>query len=415
MSETKRAGMRRIAVRELPWPVIWIGIVSVLVTLGIGVIPPALPQYAQYYTLNNAGAGLLLTGFSAGMLVFSVPGGMIADRIGLKSTALAGCVATIIGSGVSIALPNFWILVAAQALQGVGSTLYMTAGIAAIMARTPDERIGRTTTTYQGVLVIGMSIAPLVGGAAVALFGLRGPFVVCLIGAVIGYFVTVAVVTDTAQEDKLGTATDQDDADPDGARRRHTRELFRQRPVILALLMTFLIYVAIGGGRNTLLPLYADAGLAMSPIAIGWLMSVALIGSVIVVNHAGRAIDHGRRRVAVSSTALFAVAMLLAGVANAVWLLFLASLVTGMAKGYSAAPPVAIITDVAHRSVYGSAMGLQRAAASLGLVVGPYGAGVLADAVAFRDAFFVFMVMLALTALVLTTLPETMGRRNSRT
>lgn len=413
MSDTKRDVMRRVVVRELPWPVIWIGVVSVLVTLGIGVIPPALPQYAQYYALNNAGAGLLLTGFSAGMLLFSVPGGMIADRIGLKSTALAGCVATIVGSGVSIALPNFWILVSAQALQGVGSTLYMTAGIAAIMARTPDERIGRTTTTYQGVLVIGMAIAPLVGGAAVALFGLRGPFVICLIGAAVGYVVTALVVTDTEKAATDGVATAEDDADPDGARRRHTRELFRQRPVILALLMTFLVYVAIGGGRNTLLPLYADAGLSMTPIAIGWLMSVALIGSVIVVNHAGRAIDHGRRRVAVSSTAMFAFAMLLAGFANVIWLLFVASLVTGMAKGYSAAPPVAIITDVAHRSVYGSAMGLQRAAASLGLVVGPYGAGVLADIVSFRDAFFVFMVILAGTALLLTTLPETMGRRNS--
>ena len=387
---------------------------SVLVTLGIGVIPPGLPQYAQYYTLNNAGAGLLLTGFSGGMLLFSIPGGMIADRIGLKTTALAGCVATAIGSGISILLPSFGVLVFAQALQGAGSTLYMTAGIAAIMARTPDERIGRTTTAYQGVLVIGMSIAPLVGGAAVVLFGLRGPFVICLIGAVIGFVVTAAVVKDTPQDDTPTELDEIDAADPLGARRRHTRELFRQRPVILALVMTFLIYVAIGGGRNTLLPLYADAGLAMSPIAIGWLLSVALIGSVIVVNHAGKAIDHGRRRVAVLSTALFAVAMLLAGLANVVWLLFVASLVTGMAKGYSAAPPVAIITDVAHRSVYGSAMGLQRAAASLGLVVGPYAAGVLADAIAFRDAFFVFMVMLAFTALLLTTLPETMGRRHTQ-
>jgi len=263
------------------------------------------------------------------------------------------------------------------------------------------------------VLVIGMSIAPIVGGAAVVLFGLRGPFVVCLIGAVIGFIVTAAVVRDTPKDVTAATADPADADDPTGARRRHTRELFKQRPVILALLMTFLIYIAIGGGRNTLLPLYADAGLSMSPIAIGWLLSIALFGSVIVVPHAGRAIDHGRRRVAVSSVALFAVAMLMAGLADVVWLLFMASLVTGMAKGYSAAPPVAIITDVAHRSVYGSAMGLQRAAASLGLVVGPYGAGVLADAVAFRDAFFVFMVILALTALILTTLPETMGRRST--
>ncbi|MEX2533121.1 MAG: MFS transporter [Nitriliruptoraceae bacterium] len=391
------------------WPVIWIGVVAVLVTLGFGVVPPALPQFAAHYELTNAGAGLLLAGFSGGMFVFSLPGGLIADRIGLRLTAYLGCAFAFVGAAVGITLPGFWILVASQALQGAGSTLYMTAGLAAIVARTDEERIGRTTTTFQGVNVIGMAFAPLVGGVSVALLGLRGPFIASAVAAIVGFVITIAVVKDTERsvEDTADTTTTP------ASKRALIVAFLKNRAAILALVMSFIAYVAIGGGRSTLLPLFGDAGLGMSPVAIGWLLSIALVGSVIVVPHAGRSIDHGRRRVAIASIVLFAIAMVLAGFSTAAWMLLVASLITGMAKGYSAAAPVAIITDVADKRIFGSVIGFQRTAASLGLVVGPYLAGLLADLWGFRAAFLAIAAILAVTAAALGTMPETLHSRTA--
>lgn len=405
----QRHSVRRVRIDPTSWPVIWIGVVAVLVTLGFGVVPPALPQFAAHYELTNAGAGLLLAGFSGGMLLFSLPGGLIADRIGLRLTAYLGCALALGGAIVGITLPDFWVLVVSQAVQGAGSTLYMTAGLAAIVARTDEQRIGRTTTTFQGVNVIGMAFAPLVGGVSVALFGLRGPFIACAIAAVVGFVITVAVVKDTEQ-----SVDDTADTNVTTASKRALIfALLKNRAAVLALVMSFIAYVAIGGGRGTLLPLFGDAGLGMSPLAIGWLLSIALIGSVLVVPHAGRSIDHGRRRVAIASIVLFAIAMVLAGFSTAAWMLFIASLITGMAKGYSAAAPVAIITDVADKRIFGSVIGFQRTAASLGLVVGPYLAGLLADLWGFRAAFLAIAGILAVTAAALGTMPETLHSRSA--
>ena len=401
--------MRRLRIDPTSWPVIWIGVVAVLVTLGFGVVPPALPQFAAHYELTNAGAGLLLAGFSGGMLLFSMPGGLIADRIGLRLTSYLGCALALGGALVGITLPGFWILVASQAVQGAGSTLYMTTGLAAVVARTDEQRVGRTTTTFQGVNVIGMAFAPLVGGVSVALFGLRGPFIACAVAAIVGFVITVVVVKDADRsvDDTAGIK-----AAP-ATNRALIFALLKNRAAILALIMSFIAYVAIGGGRGTLLPLFGDAGLGMSPLAIGWLLSIALVGSVLVVPHAGRSIDHGRRRVAIASMVLFAVAMVLAGFSTAAWMLFIASLITGMAKAYSAAAPVAIITDVADKRIFGSVIGFQRTAASLGLVVGPYLAGLLADLWGFRAAFLAIAVILAVTAAALGTMPETLHRRSA--
>lgn len=83
-------GGLRPRIAGLPWPVTGMGAVTFLVMMGVGLVPPALPLYAVRYSLSSAEAGLLLTSFSTGMLVFSLPGGVIADHLGFKRVALAG-------------------------------------------------------------------------------------------------------------------------------------------------------------------------------------------------------------------------------------------------------------------------------------------------------------------------------------
>lgn len=405
----QRFSVGRVLINPTSRPMIWIAVVAVLVSLGLGVVPPALPQFAAHYQLTNADAGLLLAGFSGGMFLFSLPGGLIADRIGLRLAAHFGCALVLCGSAIGFTLPAFWILVLSQAVQGAGSTLYITAGFAAIIARTDEQRIGRTTTAFQGVNVIGMALAPLVGGTFVALIGLRGPFILCAFAAIIGFFITTAVLKDIEGDGDGSAGTTSAPL----SHRALIAPLMKNRAAVLALGMTFIAYVAISGGRTTLLPLFADAGLGMSPVQIGGLLSVALIGSIIVMQHAGRSIDYGRRRVAISSMLLFAVAMLLAGYSAAAWMLFIASFLTGMAKGYSVAAPIAIITDVADRRIFSSVIGIQRTVASLGMVVGPYGVGLLADFWGFRSAFSVLAAILLLTAAALSTMPETLHSRNN--
>lgn len=402
----------------LPWAVIWIGVVTFLVVLGFGLVPPALPRYAVHYDLTNAEVGMLLTAFSTGMLAFSLPGGMIADKLGFRRVALAGCVVTACGAAFAATLPSFWFLIGAQLSQGVGAALYMTAGIAAIVAQTPDDRVGRATATYQGITLLGMSVAPALGGMAVQTLGLRGPFGVYAAAALLGFVVSFFVLHDPEPGDADA------DAEGDGMedrvpRRTLLRRLLTSRAAVIALIVSFATHWAVGGVRNTLVPLFGEAALGMSPVRIGWLLTATSITNVVVIRHAGRVIDRGRRVVTIVSTALFALAIAFAAFAFSPWTLFAVMLVVGAAKGYAAVVPVAVITDVADRRVYGTAIGFQRTATSLGLATGPFTAGFLADTVGFRSAFLAAASLVAAASLIAIALPETAGvataRRAART
>lgn len=394
----------------LPWTVIWIAVVTFLVVLGFGLVPPALPQYAVHYGLSNAEVGMLLTAFSTGMFAFSLPGGLIADKFGFRRVALTGCLVTAAGAALAATLPPFWVLIGAQLSQGIGAALYMTAGIAAIIAQTPDDRVGRATATYQGITLVGMSVAPALGGTAVQLLGLPGPFGVYAVAALIGFGVSAAVLRDPAPAD--------DEQHADEARRVAPRTLIRRllttRAAVIALIVSFATHWAVGGVRNTLVPLFGEASLGMSAVAIGWLLTATSLANVAVIRHAGRVIDRGRRVVTIVSTLVFAAAIAVAGFAVVPWALFAAILTVGAAKGYAAVVPVAVITDVADRRIYGSAIGFQRTATSLGLATGPIVAGFFADTWGFRTAFLLAATIVGVAGLIALAMPETAASARDR-
>lgn len=377
--------------------------VTFLVVLGFGLVPPALPRYALHYGLTNAEVGLLLTAFSTGMLVFSLPGGMTADRLGLRRVALAGCLVSMVGAAVASALPTFWLLVSAQFAQGVGAALFTTAGVAAIIAQTADDRVGRAMATHQGVLLLGMSVAPALGGMAVQGLGLRGPFIVYAGAATIGLLVSAIVINDAESKE----SDSQDSSTPSIGKRSLLIRMFSTRAAIIALIVSFFTHWAVGGVRNTLVPLFGESTFGMGPVSIGWLLTATAIANVIVIRHAGQMIDRGRRLVTIVSMGVLGVAALLAGFSSAVWALFAATLLFGAAKGYAAVVPLATLTDLADRRIYGTVVGIQRTATSLGLVIGPISVGLLADAFAFRTVFVIAGALVLAAALLSMAMPET--------
>ncbi len=185
------------------------------------------------------------------------------------------------------------------------------------------------------------------------------------------------------------------------------KRLLTSRAAIIALVVSFATHWAVGGVRNTLVPLFGEAALGMSTVGIGWLLTGASVANVAVIRHAGQAIDAGRRAVTIWSLAGFALSVAIAAFAGAPWLLFVATLMIGATKGYAGVVPVAVITDAAHRSIYGSAIWFQRTATSLGLAIVPFTAGALADAFGFRPAFVVAACLLAAVALLAVLMPET--------
>ena len=74
--------MRRLLV--LVGAIVWVD------TMFFAALTPLLPHYAEEFGLGKAGAGILQAAYPAGTFVAAVPSGIVAARLGVKPTVLAG-------------------------------------------------------------------------------------------------------------------------------------------------------------------------------------------------------------------------------------------------------------------------------------------------------------------------------------
>jgi len=146
--------------------------------MGMGLVSPILPQYARSFGVSIPMVGFLITAFGFACIVMDIPAGRLADRLGRRPVLMAGPVLVIIGSiGCGFA-GSFGQLVAFRFIQGVGSAVFTTSAmVMAIDISTPANR-GQMMSFYQGSLLLGAGMGPIIGGYAAEYFGLRAPFFV---------------------------------------------------------------------------------------------------------------------------------------------------------------------------------------------------------------------------------------------
>jgi len=130
------------------------------------VLAPLLPHYEEEFGLTPSALGVLSGVYAAGALAGAIPSGLLAVRLGVKPTVLAG-LAIIVGTSVAFGFAETaWVLYAARFGQGVGSALAWTGGLAWLIAASPRERRGELIGIAMGAAVAGALLGPVLGGAA---------------------------------------------------------------------------------------------------------------------------------------------------------------------------------------------------------------------------------------------------------
>jgi predicted MFS family arabinose efflux permease len=131
------------------------------------VLNPLLPDVARELDVSVASAGQLRTvsGFAAGLAALAV--GLLATRFGLRELML-GAVATLaFGSVVSALAPDLAVLIAAQALAGLGIGVSYSAAVAA----TAEWSTAANRSRVLALTLLGPPLAWIVGMPLVGLVG----------------------------------------------------------------------------------------------------------------------------------------------------------------------------------------------------------------------------------------------------
>jgi MFS family permease len=145
------------------------------------------------------------------------------------------------------------------------------------------------------------------------------------------------------------------------------RDQLRRLSVLIAIACVDMLGFAIVFPQ---IPLYA-LKLQASPVAIGWVIAAFSVAQLLSSPVWGRISDrYGRRPALLAGLLAEAVAFVIFGYANAVWLLFLSRLIQG-AGGGTTGVTQAYVTDTVTPANRARALGWLSAATNLGVMLGP--------------------------------------------
>ena len=177
------------------------------VSIGLSVLAPAL---REHYDLSLAEVGIVLASVWVGPTLTLLPWGLLADRVGERSTLAVGLAACGTSLAAAAFAPNFASLVAILLVAGAAGAAVNSASGRAVMAWFGAEERGLALGVRQTAIPVGGGVAALVvpllegaGGVEAAILFLAG---FCLAGALAG----AAVVRDVGGAAEPGPWTIRD-------------------------------------------------------------------------------------------------------------------------------------------------------------------------------------------------------------
>jgi MFS family permease len=135
-------------------------------TMFFAVLTPLLPHYAHHFRLSKSGAGVLAAAYPVGVFLGGIPSGLVAARVGVKPTAIAGMLLVAVNAIVFGFADSIVLLDAARLAQGIASAFAWTAALSWLVSVAPAERRGAVIGKAIGVAIGGALFGPVLGGIA---------------------------------------------------------------------------------------------------------------------------------------------------------------------------------------------------------------------------------------------------------
>jgi len=386
-------------------PIAVLSTVVFLVMLGLSIISPVLPFYAQALGATPFMVGLLVGALAGARVIINLPAGTMGDHFGNWRMMQIGLLLVATTSFLAVIAFNYWMLLAVRITEGVGSAFYVTSSLAALGRMSPPDKRGRYMGYYVSFLLMGQVLGPTVGGAVASVWGLRAPFGFYGAAAVAGMLLLTFVhLPESRGETNAG-----------GINWGAVRQLASNRSFIRVNFGTLSAFFVRSGILSTICPLFFNAKFGWDEATIGFLISVAAFSSLGTMLPSGILADRYGRRL------LFVMSFVLTGLVAPLFLWptdFLGAVVVyaiwGLAIGLQG-PVAAWSTDFANKETMGTAMGLYRTFGDLGFLLGPTILTALAGLGSFGQqydiAFYFAMAMMLVTACIVVLAEDPMGRR----
>lgn len=341
---------------------------TLVLEIGVGAMLPVVAVTATGRGASLTVAGLVAALVPIGKILFDLPAGALAQRLGDRAAMLlAGGVAAVAFATIALT-PSLGGLAAGVLALGASTAVFNLARQAYLTEITPPLRRARVLSTLAGVHRIGLFLGPFAGAAVIAATDVRGAYWLGT-GAALTAVVVLAVVRPDPAEARPGRARLRGaQAAPRVGIARVARD---HRHLFATLGVAILLVSAVRGARQTVIPLWGEhLGLDAEVTSLIFGVSGAL--DMLLFYPAGKVMDRfGRLWVAVPSMLTMAVGLAVLPLAHTAPALAVVAAVLGVGNGMGSGIVMTLGADVAPAGVRPTFLSVWRLFQDTGDALGP--------------------------------------------
>jgi len=371
-----------IEVLNLPNPdvrrIFWILSLAMFTSMvGVGIIVPLLPIYAEELGASGIWIGLIFSGFSLSHSLFSPLVGRISDFWGRKIFIATGLFLYWLISLGYLLCNSVGDLVLVRVVQGCSGAMIIPLAMAHIGDIAPENEEGRYLGSFSVSLFAGFGFGPLLGGLIMHRFGIEANFYLMSLLCFLAFLVVLLFLPNMkrskgSQEKRLPGY----------------QNLLRS-PVSLGLFLFRFSNAFARGALLAFLPLLAYHHSHMNATQIGIVISVNILLVSGLQAPFGRLADHwSRLKLVLMGSLGFSLVMSFLPSCRGFWQFLFINLIMGMSGALAIPAASAIAVDEGRKFGMGSSMGFFNLGMSLGLSAGLILAGKVSDLAGLSYAFY---------------------------
>jgi MFS family permease len=375
---------------------------ALVLALGTGIALPAIPTLAKSFNVSFGVASGVVTSYLLGNLLGTIPSGWLIDRFGRRPVLIAGPVISASMAFMVAFSDSFPQLLVLRFFNGVAAQMWLMARLAAISHGAAASQRGRQVSWMFGMDSTGKLAGPVIGGFVAASFGIRAPFLIYAVLALISLIPTLLYAENTPPRIRK----------KDGVGR-----VLTWREIVMPRLPYFGVALFAGLTRGPvqadLLHLYAAFAYHLGPQQIGYLATSAAVISLPIGFIAGWMMDRfGRKHTMVpgfTGVAISMAALAVSAFAHLPLAWYVVLFLIGVSMQSLTGGSVQTVgADVAPPEARGTFLGLWRFSGQGGAAISPIMFAFLADYVNYGTAFIFITLSAAMVAyLLMWHIPET--------
>ncbi len=356
------------------FPILALAIFSSM--LGVGIISPLLPIYAENMGATGIWIGIIFAGYSISRSIIMPMTGRLSDRSGRKLFIAIGLIITSIMSLGYIWANSPSQLILVRFLHGAASGMIQPIAQAYIGDVAPEGEEGKWMGYFNTAFFAGFGCGPLMGGVLTDHFGMAVAF--GTMGALnLLAFLTVVFYLPEVRLSKSAAGA------PPSFKEMSTSDMVKG-------LFGFQLAFSVGRGTfATFLPIFAAIYFGLNLTHIGILLAVNILMMAFLQIYGGNIADRFNRKALVIIGGLVNISYLaLIPLGGNFWYLLGICALGGVAGAISTPALSALTVEEGRRFGMGSTVAIIAMSLSMGIAIGPLLGGVIYDFINVNSVFY---------------------------